>query len=132
MDSKKLFYKIGEVCRLAEVEPHVLRYWEREFPSLAPAKNRAGQRVYRQRDIEVVLTIKRLLYQEGYTIAGARKKLLEELRRAAQGAAAGADGAGAGRVRLGAESAELLLAIRGELERLLALLGNGGTDGPAR
>ncbi len=132
MDGKKLFYKIGEVCRLADIQPHVLRYWEREFPSLAPAKNRAGQRVYRERDIEVVLTIKRLLYQEGYTIAGAKRKLLEELRRTAQGDAAGADGAGAETVRLGAGPLELLAAIRGELERLLALLGDEGTDGPAR
>lgn len=131
MDGKKLFYKIGEVCRLAGIKPHVLRYWEREFPSLAPAKNRAGQRVYRERDIEVVLTIKRLLYREGYTIAGAKKKLPDELRRAAPGAGE-ADGAGVRGAQFGAESPGLLAAIRGELESLLALLGDGGADGPAR
>ena len=73
----KLFYKIGEVSRLADVEPYILRYWESEFPALAPKKNRGGQRVYLQSDLEMVLRIKRMLHQEGYTIAGARKKLAD-------------------------------------------------------
>lgn len=72
---KKLFYKIGEVCSLTDTQPYVLRFWESEFPQLAPRKTRTGQRVYRPRDIEMVLEIKKLLYEEGYTIAGARKKL---------------------------------------------------------
>jgi DNA-binding transcriptional MerR regulator len=72
---KKLFYKIGEVCSLTDTQPYVLRFWESEFPQLAPRKSRTGQRVYRPRDIEMVLEIKKLLYEEGYTIAGARKKL---------------------------------------------------------
>jgi len=72
---KKLFYKIGEVCDICGVEPHVLRYWESEFAALAPTRNRSGQRIYRQRDLDTVETIKRLLYQEGYTIAGAVKQL---------------------------------------------------------
>lgn len=76
----KLFYKIGEVSRLAGVEPYILRYWETEFPSLAPRKSRGGQRVYRQGDLELVLCIKRMLHEEGYTIAGARKKLAGEDR----------------------------------------------------
>lgn len=75
--AKKLFYKIGEVCQICKVQPHVLRYWETEFPLLSPAKNNSGQRIYRQRDLELIETIKRLLYKEGYTIAGANKKLLE-------------------------------------------------------
>ncbi|MBI5191483.1 MAG: MerR family transcriptional regulator [Nitrospirae bacterium] len=74
---QKLFYKIGEVSRLAGVEPYILRYWETEFPRLSPRKNKGGQRVYRQRDLDLVLTIKRMLHEEGYTIAGARKKLAE-------------------------------------------------------
>jgi DNA-binding transcriptional MerR regulator len=73
----KLFFKIGEVSKLTEVKPHVLRYWESEFPTLNPPKNRASQRVYRKKDIETVLKIKRLLYDENYTISGARKKLRE-------------------------------------------------------
>jgi DNA-binding transcriptional MerR regulator len=72
---KKLFYKIGEVCSLTDTQPYVLRFWESEFPQLAPKKSRTGQRVYRPRDIEMVLEIKKLLYEEGFTIAGARKKL---------------------------------------------------------
>ena len=77
---QKLFFKIGEVCELAGVQAHVLRYWETEFPMLAPQKNRAGQRTYRRRDVEMALRIKELLYDEQYTIAGAKKKLAGELR----------------------------------------------------
>jgi DNA-binding transcriptional MerR regulator len=74
----KLFYKIGEVCEITDTQPYVLRFWESEFPQLAPRKNRSGQRVYQRKDIDTVLRIKRLLYEEEYTIAGARKKLDEE------------------------------------------------------
>ena len=77
---QKLFFKIGEVCELAGVQAHVLRYWESEFPMLAPQKNRAGQRTYRRKDVEMALRIKELLYDEQYTIAGAKKKLANELR----------------------------------------------------
>jgi DNA-binding transcriptional MerR regulator len=76
----KLFYKIGEVCEHVGVQPHVLRYWESEFPMLAPQKNRAGQRVYRRKDLEIVMRIRELLYDEKFTIAGAKRKLAEELR----------------------------------------------------
>ena len=72
---KKHFYKIGEVCSLTDTQPYVLRFWESEFPQLAPNKSRTGQRIYRPRDVEFILEIKKLLYEEGYTIAGARKKL---------------------------------------------------------
>jgi DNA-binding transcriptional MerR regulator len=74
----KLFFKIGEVCEITETQPYVLRYWESEFPALAPAKNSSGQRIYRRRDIETVLRIKELLYEEGFTIAGAKKRLEAE------------------------------------------------------
>jgi len=77
---EKLFFKIGEVCELAGVQAHVLRYWESEFTMLAPQKNRAGQRVYRKRDVEIALRIKELLYEDQYTIAGAKKRLANELR----------------------------------------------------
>lgn len=79
----KLFFKIGEVCDLVGVQAHVLRYWESEFPMLQPQKNRAGQRTYRRKDVEMALRIKGLLYDEGFTIAGAKKKLQTEGRTAA-------------------------------------------------
>jgi DNA-binding transcriptional MerR regulator len=77
-DDKKL-YKIGEVCRVAAVEPYVLRYWETEFPSLAPNKSGGGQRLYTRREIDIILRIKQLLYSEGFTIAGAKKRLEAEM-----------------------------------------------------
>src|SRR5512135_1839321 len=71
----KLFYKIGEVSRIVGVEPYVLRYWETEFSFLKPRKNKSGQRVYIKKDVELLLSIKKLLYQERYTIEGVRKRL---------------------------------------------------------
>jgi DNA-binding transcriptional MerR regulator len=71
----KLFFKIGEVCEVAGVEAYVLRFWETEFPNLAPQKSKTGHRVYRREDVEMVLKIKSLLYDRGFTIAGARKQL---------------------------------------------------------
>lgn len=76
--AKKLFYRIGEVCEICGLEPHVLRYWEGEFSVLNPAKNKSGQRIYRQKDLELVQAIKYLLYEEGYTIAGANRRLRED------------------------------------------------------
>ena len=73
----KLFYKISEVSKITGLESYVLRYWETEFRFLAPRKNRGGQRVYEQKDIDAILNIKKMLYEEGFTIAGARKKLQE-------------------------------------------------------
>src|SRR5688572_14986997 len=77
---EKIYFKIGEVCELVGVQAHVLRYWETEFPMLSPQKNRSGQRSYRRRDVEIALRIKQLLYDEMFTIAGAKKKLHAELR----------------------------------------------------
>jgi DNA-binding transcriptional MerR regulator len=71
----KLFFRIGEVCEIAGIEPYVLRFWETEFPILVPQKSKAGHRVYKRKDVEMVLRIKELLYVRGYTIAGARKQL---------------------------------------------------------
>ncbi|MFP5246188.1 MAG: MerR family transcriptional regulator [Thermoanaerobaculia bacterium] len=71
-------YKIGEVCKLAELQPYVLRYWETEFPQLSPNKSGGGQRLYTQRELDIILRIKELLYREGFTIAGAKKKLETE------------------------------------------------------
>src|SRR5262245_46028937 len=80
MIPEKIYFKIGEVCEIVGVQAHVLRYWETEFPMLSPQKNRSGQRSYRRRDVEISLRIKQLLYDEMFTIAGARKKLQSEMR----------------------------------------------------
>ena len=71
----KLFYRIGEVSRITGLEPYVLRYWETEFPHLRPEKRKSGQRLYTKKDLDNILQVKKLLYQSGYTISGARKKL---------------------------------------------------------
>src|SRR4029453_4065490 len=76
----KLYYSISEVAELVSVKPHVLRYWETQFKMLLPRKNRAGNRSYRVKDVKMALRIRRLLYDEGFTIAGARRKLLDERR----------------------------------------------------
>jgi DNA-binding transcriptional MerR regulator len=73
----KLYFSIGDVCRLSNLEPHVLRFWEKEFPTLVPLKGANGRRMYRRKDVEMVLSIKKLLYEEGFTIAGAKKALAE-------------------------------------------------------
>jgi DNA-binding transcriptional MerR regulator len=72
---RKIYYSITEVAEMAQVKPHVLRYWETEFSALRPRKNRAGNRTYREKDVKLVLLIRRLLYEEGFTIKGARRKL---------------------------------------------------------
>ena len=74
----KLYFRIGEVSELAGLPAYVLRFWETEFPQLKPTKSGTGQRMYRRRDVENLLLVKRLLYEEGYTIAGARDKLKQD------------------------------------------------------
>ena len=76
---KKLYYRIGEACKKVDIQPYVLRYWETEFPALDPKKSKSGQRVYSEEEIRLIGRIKQLLYEEGYTIAGAKKKLESEL-----------------------------------------------------
>lgn len=76
----KLYFRIGEVARLCEVPPYVLRFWESEFPQLRPNKGGTGQRLYRKRDVEMALRVKRLLYDEGYTIPGARQVFKSETK----------------------------------------------------
>ena len=71
----KLYFRIGEVAKIVGVKPYVLRYWETEFPILKPGKTPSRHRLYRHRDVETLLDIKRLLYEEGFTIAGAKKRL---------------------------------------------------------
>ena len=88
---KRLYYKIGEACKALGIQPYVLRYWETEFPALTPSKSRSGQRVYSEKELEIIRRIKELLYEEGYTIAGAKKKLEGELAAGGAGEAAGED-----------------------------------------
>jgi DNA-binding transcriptional MerR regulator len=84
---KRLYYKIGEACKALGIQPYVLRYWETEFPALTPSKSRSGQRVYSEKELEIIRRIKELLYEEGYTIAGAKKKLEGEMAAAGAGEA---------------------------------------------
>lgn len=72
---QKVYFRIGEVSHLAQTKPYVLRYWETEFPSLRPSKTQTGHRIYRRKDVETVFHIKRLLYEQGFTIEGARKQI---------------------------------------------------------
>ena len=77
------FYSIGEVCALTDLKPHVLRYWESQFRFLNPAKNRSGNRVYKSREVELIMLVKHLLYAEKYTIEGARQRI-EQYRRSGE------------------------------------------------
>lgn len=115
---EKNSYRIGEVAALTRIEPHVLRYWETEFPALRPHKSPHGQRLYRRSDIETIRTIKRLLYEQGFTIAGARRQLQEGNGRRSKGATP----TPATAVPNGSAARQQLLVIRAELARLLTLL----------
>ncbi|MGB7281543.1 MAG: MerR family transcriptional regulator [Candidatus Acidiferrum sp.] len=123
---EKEFYRIGEVSRLTSLKPFVLRYWETEFPMLEPVKSASGHRLYRQEDVEMVLRIKRLLYDEGFTIAGARRHLREQNGAGdVDGGAIGANGAADGFAAGGAAqllSRKMLLDLRDTLRAFLTLL----------
>jgi DNA-binding transcriptional MerR regulator len=109
----KQYFRIGEVAEIAGVEPYVLRFWETEFPSLKPPKTRSNRRTYSRKDVELVLEIRDLLYEKGFTIPGARKHLKRRGRVAATD-----DGDG----ELSARSRAMLAKIRGEAEELLRLV----------
>ncbi|HEY2383465.1 MAG TPA: MerR family transcriptional regulator [Terriglobia bacterium] len=100
----KLFFKISDVCDIVGVEPYVLRFWETEFPGLAPEKSKAGHRVYKRKDVENILRVKELLYDRGFTIAGARKQLSKARGTRKQ------------------NRDEVLLRVRNELRDILTLL----------
>lgn len=120
----KLCFRIGEVARICAVPSYVLRFWEREFPQLRPAKGGTGQRMYRRRDVEMALRVRRLLYEEGYTIPGARQWLREGVRSA--GTADAVDGPAAwglgvaGDVSMAGDAR--LREMRAELEQIARLL----------
>ena len=107
------FFSIGEVCNLTNLKPHVLRYWESQFRFQSPAKNRSGNRVYKAREVELILLVKNLLYTEKYTIDGARQRI-EEYRRSGQlkGAAKGTRGSDIRELRVALE--DVLATLRGE------------------
>jgi DNA-binding transcriptional MerR regulator len=109
--ARKEYYSIGEVCELVDLKPHVLRYWETQFPPLNPSKNRSGNRFYQREEIRLVLLVRHLLYEEKYTIDGARQKL-EQLRQ----------GGELSERRRTAADRELLAQLRGDLHRLLDVL----------
>jgi DNA-binding transcriptional MerR regulator len=90
---QRLFFKIGDVAELVGVKPYVLRYWETEFPMISPQKSDSGQRVYRRADVETVMMIKKLLYQERYSIEGARKRI-KELRSETRSSGASIEASG--------------------------------------
>ncbi len=112
-DEEKLYYSISEVAEMTDVKPYVLRFWEKEFPLLRPKKNRGGNRTYQKREIALVNRIKNLLYEQGYTIEGARLKLSET----------------APEVRRDEKMAELLNQVKRELMELERLLSDNKDDG---
>jgi DNA-binding transcriptional MerR regulator len=123
----KLYFRIGEVARLAGIKPYVLRFWETEFPALGPKKSGSGHRLYRRKDVEMVLEIKRLLYGQRFTIEGARKFL--ETRSKSEAARSGGKSAKAPGVKprkaqrdLFDGSPAMLEAVRKELHEILRLL----------
>jgi DNA-binding transcriptional MerR regulator len=116
----KLYFRIGEVAALVGVEPHVLRYWEREFRSIRPTKSAKGQRVYSRRDVESLMHVRELLYNEGFTIAGAKKKLLRAERSDTQGVEASEAPAPDADHR--AKARDQLRTMRREIEAFLAEL----------
>ncbi|MDG5813458.1 MerR family transcriptional regulator [Chitinispirillales bacterium ANBcel5] len=116
LPQKKIYYSISDVSRLTGLEPHVLRYWEHEFGQLNPKKNRAGNRAYKEKDIETVKYIKRLLYEDKFTIEGAKKQLSLTHPHSRDKAEANLEGA------TGHDAKAPLEEIKSELSHLLRLL----------
>jgi DNA-binding transcriptional MerR regulator len=118
----KLYFRIGEVSRLAGIKPYVLRFWETEFSSLGPKKSGKGHRLYRRKDVELVLEIKRLLYDKRYTIEGARKYLDSRSREVGPKSAATAAKSARPQAALFGDPGPALELIRKELTEILQLL----------
>jgi len=118
----KLYFRIGEVSRLAGIKPYVLRFWETEFSTLGPKKSGKGHRLYRRKDVELVLEIKRLLYEKRYTIEGARKYLDSRPREAHLKGSDGAKRIGRSQGDLFNDPAAAFEEIRKELNGILELL----------
>ncbi len=123
----KLYFRIGDVAKLCGVEAYVLRFWETEFPQLRPNKSGTGQRLYRRRDVELAIRIRRLLHDEGYTIAGARAVLSQESARTKSPQLPLIQGNGSSP----AIQAKLQR-LRGELRELLGILSAAPAKSPAK
>jgi DNA-binding transcriptional MerR regulator len=118
----KLYFRIGEVAQIAGVEPYVLRYWETEFPALAPKKSGTGHRLYRRKEVELVLEVKRLLYEKRFTIEGARLYLEQNKKRVAKPVVKPAVVSEAQQGSLFGLSPRVLESIRQEIVDIIALL----------
>lgn len=118
----KLYFRIGEVARLAGIKPYVLRFWETEFPALGPRKSGTGHRLYRRKDVELVLEIKRLLYEKRFTIEGARKFLETRGRGEPSPAQKTSKPRKAQQAALFSDDSSMLDAVRKELRALLEIL----------
>jgi DNA-binding transcriptional MerR regulator len=118
----KLYFRIGEVARLAGIKPYVLRFWETEFPALGPRKSGTGHRLYRRKDVELVLEIKRLLYEKRFTIEGARKFLDTRGKTDAPAAQKAGKPKKSQQAALFSDDSSMLDAIRKELRALLDVL----------
>jgi DNA-binding transcriptional MerR regulator len=126
----KLYFRIGEVSRLLKLEPYVLRFWEKEFPTLTPTKGANGRRMYRKKDVEMVVAIKKLLYEEGFTIAGAKKVLTgarpqdfpSELFPLKNGEKKSSKGAKVAQSPTNGLSPDKLIQLKGELRDILTIL----------
>lgn len=117
----RLYFRIGDVSELLGVEPYVLRFWESEFPMLQPKKGNTGHREYKRKDVELLLEIKRLLYDEGFTISGARKALKDRLRPGKKKSNAG-DSGQMPLISHAAPSRPALQAMKKEIREILAML----------
>jgi DNA-binding transcriptional MerR regulator len=129
----RLYFKIGDVARILKVEPYVLRFWESQFPQLKPNKSGTGQRLYRKRDVEIAVEIKRLVYGEGYTLSGARQALGQARRAEPQAAVAvpapvQAQAPAAATVTKKRDKvAEIVMRTRAELREIAVLLASPGS-----
>lgn len=120
----RLYFKIGDVARILKVEPYVLRFWESQFPQLKPNKSGTGQRLYRKRDVEIAVEIKRLVYGEGYTLSGARQALGQARRGEPQAATTAPAQAPAANVAKKRDKvAEIIGRARVELREIAGMLG---------
>lgn len=126
----RLYFKIGDVARLLKIEPYVLRFWESQFPQLKPNKSGTGQRLYRKRDVEIAVEIKRLVYGEGYTLSGARQVLGQQRKGEASAASsapakASANPVAAGKTTAvkGDKTAQVIARVKGELREIAGILG---------
>ena len=128
----RLYFKIGDVARILKIEPYVLRFWESQFPQLKPNKSGTGQRLYRKRDVEIAVEIKRLVYGEGYTLSGARQALGQAKRAEPQAAVAApvpvqAQAPATTGAKKRDKVAEAVACVRAELREIAAMLASPGS-----